>query len=67
MTSLETALQDKDTTSQSDLHVSFELGDRSWKLSCSDGIRSPSRLFGECGGPGGGAGLHGQGTSPVRP
>ena len=29
MTSLETVLQGKDTTSQGDLHVSFELGDRS--------------------------------------
>src|SRR5882762_8017265 len=43
MTSLETVLQGKDTTSQGDLHVSFELGDRSWKMSCSDVVRSPSR------------------------
>jgi len=43
MTSLDTALQDKNTTSRDDLHVSFELGDRSWKMSCGDGIRSPSR------------------------
>jgi len=67
MTSLETALQDKDTTSQSDLHVSFELGDRSWKLSCSDGIRSPSRYSVNAGDQAAVAGLHGQGTSPVRP
>ena len=43
MNSLDTALQVKNTTTQAGLHVSFELGDRSWKLSCSDGIRSPSR------------------------
>lgn len=43
MNSLEAALQGKDTTTRGDLHVSFELGDRSWKLSCSDGVRSPSR------------------------
>jgi hypothetical protein len=43
MTSLDTVLQGKDTTTQGDMHVSFELGDRSWSLSCSDGIRSPSR------------------------
>lgn len=43
MTSLDTVLQGKNTTSQGDLHVSFELGDRSWKLSCGDGVRSPSR------------------------
>ena len=43
MTSLDAALRGKDTTSQGDLHVSFELGDRSWKLSCGDGVHSPSR------------------------
>jgi len=43
MKSLDTALQGKDTTAQAALHVSFELGDRSWKLCCSDGVRNPSR------------------------
>ena len=43
MTSLDTVLQGKDTTTEGDLHVSFELGDKSWKLSCGDGVRSPSR------------------------
>ena len=43
MTSLRTVLQSKDTTTSGDLHVSFELGDKSWKLSCGDGTRSPSR------------------------
>jgi len=43
MTSLNTVLQGKDTTTQGNLHVSFELGDKSWKLCCSDGTRSPSR------------------------
>jgi transposase len=43
MSSLETVLQGKDTTTQVDLHVSFELGDKSWKLSCGNGICSPSR------------------------
>jgi len=43
MNSLDTALRGKDTTTQGDLHVSLELGDRSWTLSCSDGMRSPSR------------------------
>jgi len=32
-----------DLENQGDLHVSFELADRSWKLSCSDGTRSPNR------------------------
>ena len=43
MTSFDTVLQGKDTTTEGDLHVSFELGDKSWKLSCGDGVRSPSR------------------------
>src|SRR5215471_6580316 len=43
MTSLDTVLQGKDTTTEGALHVSFELGDKSWKLSCGDGVRSPSR------------------------
>jgi hypothetical protein len=43
MNSLEAAFPGKDTTTQADLHVSFELGDRSWKLSCGGGTHSPSR------------------------
>jgi len=43
MKTLDTALQGKDTSTQAALHVSFELSDRSWKLCCSDGVRSPSR------------------------
>ncbi len=42
MTSL-SVLQSENTTAQRELHVSFELGDKSWKLSCGDGMRSPSR------------------------
>ena len=43
MTSVESVLQSENTTTQHELRVSFELGDRSWRLSCSDGIRSPRR------------------------
>jgi len=43
MQTTQTTPQGKDTASQSDLHVSFELADKKWKLSLSDGRRSPSR------------------------
>lgn len=45
MTASQTVLQGKDTTNQGDLYVSFELGDKRWKLSCNDGRcrRGPSR------------------------
>ena len=35
--------QGKNTTGTSDLYVSFELADKSWKLTISDGRRAPSR------------------------
>jgi transposase len=35
-------VRDKDTADEGDLYVSFELGDKQWKLSCGDGRRSPS-------------------------
>src|SRR5438046_2036744 len=38
-----TALQDKDTTLAVDLCVSFELSDKAWKLTFSDGRHAPSR------------------------
>jgi len=43
MTSPETVLQGKDRTIQGRLYMSFELGDKLWKLTLSDGRRSPSR------------------------
>jgi len=43
MQTTQTTPQGKDTASQSDLHVSFELADKKWKLSLSDGRRGPSR------------------------
>ena len=45
MTASQTVLAGKDTANQGDLYVSFELGDKQWKLSCNDGRgrRSPSR------------------------
>jgi transposase len=43
MTAPETVLQDKDTTIQSELYMSFELGDKQWKLTLGDGRRGPSR------------------------
>lgn len=39
----DTALQGQDTTIIGRLYMAFELGDKSWKLSLGDGVRSPSR------------------------
>ena len=37
-----TALQGKHTGEASELYMAFELGEKNWKLSLSDGARSPS-------------------------
>ena len=39
MTTTQTVPQGKDTATQGELYVSFELGDKSWKLTMSDGRR----------------------------
>jgi len=43
MTTPETVLLDKDTTICGALYLSFELGDKRWTLTLSDGRRGPSR------------------------
>jgi transposase len=43
MTTTQTVLQGKDTATQSALYMSFEIGDRTWQLTLSDGRRGPSR------------------------
>src|SRR5262245_54764920 len=43
MTSPETVLRNKDTAICADLYLSFELGDKRWTLTMSDGRRGPSR------------------------
>jgi transposase len=43
MTTAQTVLHGKDTVNQGDLYTSFELGDKSWKLTMSDGRRGPGR------------------------
>jgi transposase len=43
ITSPETVLRDKDTTTGGALYLSFELGDKRWTLTLSDGRRGPSR------------------------
>jgi transposase len=43
MTSPETVLRDNDTTSGTDLYLSFELGDKRWTLTLSDGRGGPRR------------------------
>ena len=42
MNASETALQGKHTGEANELYMAFELGEKSWKLSLSDGARSPS-------------------------
>ena len=49
MATTQTVLHDKDTASQGALYMSLELGDRSWKLTISDGRRGPSRYSVEAG------------------
>ena len=43
MTTTQTILHGKDTAAAGELYMSFELGDKSWKLTISDGRRGPSR------------------------
>lgn len=43
MQTTQTTPQGKDTASKGELYVSFELADKQWKLSLSDGRRGPSR------------------------
>jgi transposase len=43
MSTTQTVSQDKDTAIAGDLYMSFELGDKSWKVTASDGHRGPSR------------------------
>ena len=43
MATSQIVLQGKHTAEQVGLYIAFELGDKQWKLSCSDGRRGPSR------------------------
>ncbi|KJK23153.1 transposase, partial [Burkholderiaceae bacterium 16] len=43
MNAPETALQGQDTAVIGRLHIAFELGEKSWKLSLGDGVHAPSR------------------------
>lgn len=43
MTTTQTVLQGRDAANQGGLYMSFELGDKSWKLTMSDGRRDPGR------------------------
>jgi len=43
MSTTKTVPQVKDMAIAGDLYVSFELGDKSWKVTASDGHRGPSR------------------------
>ena len=43
MATTQAILQGKDTTAQGELYSSFELGDKQWKITASDGNRNASR------------------------
>jgi transposase len=43
MATSQIVLQGNGTAEQGELYIAFELGDKQWKLSCSDGRRGPSR------------------------
>jgi transposase len=49
MATTQAILQGKDTTAQGELYSSFELGDKQWKITASDGKRSASRYSVEAG------------------
>ena len=49
MSTTQTAPQDKDTAIAGELYMSLELGDKSWKLTVSDGQRGASRYNVEAG------------------
>ena len=43
MPSIYTVLHDEDTQLPTELYMSFELSDKKWQLTLSDGRRGPSR------------------------
>nr|WP_244222654.1 hypothetical protein [Cupriavidus lacunae] len=43
MNAPDTALQGQDRAVIGQLYMAFELGEKSWKLSLTDGVRAPSR------------------------
>ena len=49
MSTTQTVPQGKDTAIAGELYMSFELGDKSWKVTASDGRRAPSRYSVEAG------------------
>ena len=49
MSITQTVLQGQDTVIQADLYLSFELSDKQWNLTLSDGRRGPSRYSIEAG------------------
>src|SRR4051812_38026783 len=49
MSTTQAVPQIENTAVPSELYMSFELGDKSWKLTASDGHRSPSRYNVEAG------------------
>ena len=49
MSITQTVLQGQDTVIQADLYLSFELSDKQWNLTLSDGRRGPSRYSVEAG------------------
>ncbi len=44
MKTTQAVLEGKDMTIELALHMSFELGDKAWKLTFSDGRRNPGRF-----------------------
>jgi len=45
MNAPDTALQGQNTTITGRLYMAFELGEKSWKLSLSDGVSAPRPLY----------------------
>ena len=67
MTTTQTVLQGKDTATQGELYMSFELGDKSWKLTIERRPARPEPVQRRRRRHGRGAGLHVQGASALWP
>ncbi|WP_457335854.1 hypothetical protein [Rhizobacter sp. P5_C2] len=64
MATTQTVLQGKDKVIQGALYMSFELGDKAWKLTLSDGRRGPGRYNVDAGDTGA---VPLRGAGPERP
>lgn len=66
MSTTQTVPRVKDTAKAGELYISFELSDKKWKLTASDGRRGPSRYNVDAGDNDSGRRLHWQGCGALQ-